>query len=142
MKSLEEPDVKTKQETQEVVLSFQEGTASTSANTVSWQQPMQGNCITICRYVVTKNHYSTRDVFCSEKVIYCIPIITAKALLCLGLPRSSSFEQNLLTTLKSLHDTINEMKANPSATQTQVNVTTTMLKYEISYSNVFYSALH
>lgn len=133
MKSLEEPEdesqVKPEQETQEVVLSFQgEGIASTSANTVSWQQPMQGNYITICRYAPTKNPYSTRVVCCSERAVYCIAIITTKALLSLGLPRSSSFEQNLLTTLKSLNETINEMKANPSATQTQVNVTTTMLK--------------
>ena len=48
MKDQEEPEdesqVKPEQETQEVVLSFQgEGTASSSAKTVSWQQPMQGN---------------------------------------------------------------------------------------------------
>lgn len=48
-----------------------------------------------------------------------------EVLLCLGLPQSSSFEQNLLTTLKSLNETVNEMKANPSATQTQVSITTT-----------------
>ena len=52
MKGQEEPEDegKPEQETQEVVLSFQgEGTASSSANTVSW--PMQGNYIIICRYV-------------------------------------------------------------------------------------------
>ena len=42
----DESQVKPEQETQEVVLSFQgEGTASSSANTVSWQQPMQGNTL-------------------------------------------------------------------------------------------------
>lgn len=59
MKDQEEPEdesqVKPEQETQEVVLSFQgEGTASSSAKTVSWQQPMQGNYITICRCAATK----------------------------------------------------------------------------------------
>lgn len=70
MKGQEEPEdesqVKPEQETQEVVLSFQgEGTASSSANTVSWQQPMQGNYyITICRCVVTKNLYLLPRVVC------------------------------------------------------------------------------
>jgi len=40
----------------------------------------------------------------------------------LGMPRSSSFEQNVLATLSSLNETINQMKANPSATQTEVCV--------------------
>lgn len=40
----------------------------------------------------------------------------------LGMPRSSSFEQNVLATLNSLNETINQMKANPSATQTEVCV--------------------
>lgn len=67
MKGQKEPEdesqVKPEQETQEVVLSFQgEGTASSSANTVTWQQPMQGNYITICRCVVTKNLYLPRVV--------------------------------------------------------------------------------
>lgn len=102
-------------ETQEVVLSFigDDSTSSSVPQTskpAGSQHPMQGEWLTFWMYSDCSKLQILGDMF----LIYFF--------VSLGMPRSSSFEQNVLATLNSLNETINQMKANPSATQTEVCV--------------------
>lgn len=102
-------------ETQEVVLSFvgDDSTSSSVPQTskpAGSRHPMPGERLTFWMYAVC----SKLQILGEMLLIYFF--------VSLGMPRSSSFEQNVLATLSSLNETINQMKANPSATQTEVCV--------------------